>query len=114
MADHCLLIAGLTPLQKVQGQPLSSSQKAALQEALRDWELWLDRCESLGGCAKLRHLRWEPVGLAARLKLLLDRRWLQRHMWLSRAQVLDLCSLDFLWLYSNCHSFSSNCRNGHF
>ncbi len=45
VADHCLLIAGLAPLQKVQGQPLSSSQKAALQKALRDWELWLDRCE---------------------------------------------------------------------
>ena len=45
VADHCLLIADLPPLQKVQGQPLGNSQKAALQQALRDWELWLDRCE---------------------------------------------------------------------
>ncbi|KAL0022374.1 hypothetical protein WJX77_005710 [Trebouxia sp. C0004] len=46
VADHCILLAGLSPQQQLKAKPLGPAQRQGLLTAVQAWEKWLDDCES--------------------------------------------------------------------
>lgn len=46
LCEHCILLAGLRPTRKPKAEPLSAAEASALLGGVRQWEAWLDACET--------------------------------------------------------------------
>ncbi len=46
LSEHCTLLAGLRPTRKPKADPLCEEERTALLGGVRQWEAWLDACET--------------------------------------------------------------------
>ncbi len=46
LSEHCILLAGLRPTRKPKAEPLEAAERAVLMAGVRQWEAWLDACET--------------------------------------------------------------------
>lgn len=46
LSEHCILLAELRPTRKVKAEPLTEAERASLLGGVRQWEAWLDNCET--------------------------------------------------------------------
>ncbi|BDA50353.1 probable nuclear export mediator factor Nemf [Coccomyxa sp. Obi] len=46
LCEHCILLAGLRPTRKPKAEPLGAAERTALLAGVRQWEAWLDACET--------------------------------------------------------------------